>query len=120
VTRVCSRPHQNYFTKLIFFKSPNCPYPLTKSEIKTVLFNLFNLFFINYIKKSKIYIFFRKKNFSKLLGEDPWKSNFAGFFTHIIHVRLFSNQICSSYKREMQKKKKMKPNSRGRVGGTAS
>ena len=32
MTRTCSRVHQNNFTKLIFFKSPNCPYPLTKSE----------------------------------------------------------------------------------------
>jgi hypothetical protein len=28
VTRTCSRAHQNNFTKLIFFKSPNCPYHL--------------------------------------------------------------------------------------------
>ena len=32
MTCTCSRTHQNNFTKLIFFKSPNCPYPLTKSE----------------------------------------------------------------------------------------
>jgi SAUR family protein len=32
VTRTCSQAHQNNFTKLIFFKSLNCPYPLTKSK----------------------------------------------------------------------------------------